>query len=444
MERSGYGRVHQGIGGCEVGEEQTLFERECVARGWGRSAAFQRAFEATAGLVGEDVTVTDRQFRRWRAPNPPRPRPRAWRVLHAMFGMSPLDLGFPGPEPDATVEALSVRSVRQEEAGVDRRAFVTGSLGAAAGMAVGASGAVGTAHVLELREGLRSLYTLDDAYGGGDVRSLAVRHLRRVRRVINTGTYPDTIGRRLQLLAGETAEQCAWLYYDADDQDTARRYWGEALTTATILRDDGLEVMVLASLSMQASYEGRPRDGYELARAAHQRALPLGSPTLLSLIAARESRALVLMRDQNGARKRLADSMRMVDRSDHGRVAPEWAAFHGHAELDYAQGLLYLETGHHNAAVPFLRAALAHQSRTYGRNLALYRITLARGLVQAGEVDEGAAEAVGSLVHLDEVESGRVTRKLHEVRDLLNNTDAMSAREAADELTAYTHQKEAC
>ncbi|MER5211964.1 hypothetical protein ABT063_15625 [Streptomyces sp. NPDC002838] len=294
---------------------------------------------------------------------------------------------------------------------------------------------------MELRDGLRSLYTLDDAYGGGDVRSLAVRHLRRVRRVVNTGRYPDTIGRQLQLLAGETAEHCAWLYYDADDQDAARRYWGEALTTATMLRDDGLEVLVLASLSMQASYEGRPRDGYDLARAAHQRAVSLGSPVLLSLIAAREARALTLMRDHSGARKRLADSMRMVDRSDRGRPTPEWAAFHGHAELDYAQGLLYTEAGHHKAAVPFVRAALAHQDRTYGRNRALYRLTLARGLVQAGEVDEGAAEAVGSLEHLEEVESARVTRRLAEVRELLAGVDAVSARQAADELTEYTHQK---
>lgn len=341
-----------------------------------------------------------------------------------MFGMSPLDLGFPGPEPGATVET-SPEYV--EGVSVDRRAFVADTFGAAAGLALGSAEAVGTTHIMELREGLRSLYTLDDAYGGGDVRSLAVRHLRRVRRVINTGSYPDTIGRQLQLLAGETAEHCAWLYYDADEQDTARRYWGEALTTATMLRDEGLEVLVLAALSMQASFEGRPRDGYDLARAAHQRAMSLGSPTLLSLIASREARALTLMKDQGSARRRLADSMRMVERTDRGRPAPEWAAFHGHAELDYAHGLLYTETGHSKAAVPFLRAALAHQHRTYGRNRALYRLTLARGLVQAGEVDEGAAEAVGSLEHLEEVESGRVMRKLTEVHRLLAAVDATSA-----------------
>lgn len=348
-----------------------------------------------------------------------------------MFGMSPLALGFPGPEPDARVEATG----RQAVVGVDRRAFVADALGTAAGLALVPSTAIGTLHITELREGLRSLYTLDDAYGGDTVRSLAVRHLRRVRRIINTGTYADTIGRQLQLLAGETAEQCAWLYYDAGDQETARRYWGEALTTATVLGDDGLEILVLASLSMQAIHDDRPRDGYDLARAARHRAAALGSPVLLSLIAAREARALAGMQDHSAARSKLAESMRLADRS--GRPAPEWAAFHGHAELEFTQGLLYTEAGHHKAAVPFLRAALTHQDRTYGRNRALYHLTLSRSLVQAGEVDEGAAEAVASLDHLAEVESGRVVHRLTEVRDLLDGTDAVRARESAEALTEY-------
>lgn len=317
--------------------EQTDFQHACAERGWATPATFLRAFAETAALIGEPVTVTDRQLRRWRQPNPPRPRFRAWRVLHAMFGVHPLTLGFPGPEPITTTNTPS----RGE--GVDRRGFVTDTLGAAAGVTLVAStpNATGTAHVEELREGLRSLYALDDAYGGGDVRSLAVRHLRRIRRVINTGSYPDSIGRQLELLGGETAEQCAWLYYDADDQEAARRYWGEALTTATMLRNTSLEVLVLASLSMQATYEDRPRDGYNLARAARQRAEGMASPVLLSLIAAREARALAVMRDGRAARQGLAQAMRLVERANRGQPPPVWAAFHGPAELEYAHGLMY-------------------------------------------------------------------------------------------------------
>jgi hypothetical protein len=434
----------------DVADELTLFEQACIAEGWDQPAKFVRAFESTAALLDEPVTVTTRHVRRWmRETPPPSPRARTWRVLHAMFGVDPVELGFHNPPPGATVRSTAL--LAQEGTDVHRRTFLADSIGATAAIGLPStaptstppsqSGAVGTAHLLELREGLRSLYHLDDAYGGGDVRSLAVKHLRRVRRVINTRQYPDTIGRQLRLLAGETAEHCAWLYYDADDQEQARAYWGEALTTATMLREATLEILVLASLSMQASYEGRPRDGLDLARAAQERAARYDSPVLQSLIASREARALSLLRDDVGARRRLAESMRLVERAGRGRPSPEWAAFHGHAELDYAQGLLYTDSGHHGRAVAFLRAALDHQDRTYGRNRALYRLTLSRSLINAGEVDEGAAQAVESLGHLDEVESGRVLRRLTEVVSLLSDADAASARDAAAELTEYVQER---
>lgn len=433
-------------------DDLTPFQRECMVHGWDRPADFLRAFQAAADVLGEAVTLTDRQYRRWRQPVPPAPRARAWRVLHAMFGMCPTNLGFPGPPLGATVGG-GPPTPQKGTSSVERRRLLVDSVGIAAAISLpphvrpisppGKSGAVGTTHLLELREGLRSLFQLDDAYGGGDVRSLAIRHLRRVRRIINTSTYPETIGRQLQLLAGEIAEHCAWLHYDADDQDTARRYWGEALTTATMLRDANLEILVFAGMSLQASHEGRPRDGLELALAAQERATRLGSPVLQSLIAAREARALSIMADEKAATSRLAEAMRLVDRQGKGRPSPEWTAFHGHAELEYAQGLLYTELGHHHAATHYLRAALAHQERTYGRNLALYRLTLAHGLVKAGEVDEAAAHAVESLEHLEEVESGRVMRRLGDVAGALRDVDAVSARDAAEELTEYVRMKEA-
>ncbi|MFF0448221.1 hypothetical protein ACFYT4_17735 [Streptomyces sp. NPDC004609] len=334
---------------------------------------------------------------------------------------------------------------------MDRRAFLADSLGAAAAVRLpahvrpltppGNSGAVGTTHLVELREGLRSLYHLDDAYGGTAVRSLAIRHLRRVRRVINTGKYPDTIGRQLQLLSGEIAGYCGWLHFDADDQDNARRYWGEALTTATVLRDADLEIRVFSQMSLQATYEGRARDGLDLARAAQERATSLGSPVLQSISATRGTRALALMADGTRARRRLADAMRLLDRNGRGRPSPEWAAFHGPTELEYAQGLLYAELGNHQAATQFLRAALAHQESSYGRNRALYGLTLVRSLIDAGEVDEGAARAVEALEHLEEVESGRVMRRLAEVAGALRHVDAVSARDAAEQLTQYSKAK---
>jgi GNAT superfamily N-acetyltransferase len=331
---------------------RTVLEQECTARGWSQPAVFLAAFAQTAEEFGEDVALTDRQLRRWRQPNPPRPRPRAWRVLYSMFGASPTSLGF--PEPPA-----GLPQYESPARGIERRTLLGGTIGTAVGITFASADVVGTAHLTELREGLRSLFSLDDAYGSSDVRPLAGRHLARIRRVINSGTYPDSIGRQLHLLAGETAEHCGWLAYDADQQDDASRHWGDALTSATMLGDDSLQVLVMASLNLQAIHLGRPRDGLELARSARRRAEAMGSPVLQSVLATRESRALATMLDASGARRALADAMRVAERAGRGRPAPPWADFHGQAELDYAQGMLYTDAGHHQAAVPYLRAALA-------------------------------------------------------------------------------------
>lgn len=88
-------------------------------------------------------------------------------------------------------------------------------------------------------------------------------------------------------------------------------------------------------------------------------------------------------------------------------------------------------------------ADIARHVRTLSdrTGFALYRITLAKNLIAAGEVDEGAAHAVGSLEHLEEVESGRVTQRLAEAAGALGNVEAASAREAAGELAEYVQTR---
>ena len=112
----------------------TPFEQACIECGWLKPSDFLRAFQATADVLGEPVTVTDRQFRRWKRPCPPAPRVRAWRVLHAMFGLSPHLLGFPGPPPGATVGNAPLPAQKGTPS-VDRRAFLADTAGVTAAAA---------------------------------------------------------------------------------------------------------------------------------------------------------------------------------------------------------------------------------------------------------------------------------------------------------------------
>jgi tetratricopeptide (TPR) repeat protein len=434
----------------------TPFARSCAERGWQSPSLFVVAFAEAAADLGEDVSVTARQFHRWRAQNPPCPRAVHLRVLHALFGVPPQEMGFPVPphrrvpelQPGLAAPTLGTgpESVtRDGDAAVKRREFFTAGagLGAAAlglaadagtGAPAGQAGPVGLPQVRELRRTLTALYALDDAYGADDVLALGLRHLRRVRRVINTGSYPDSIGRQLRLIAGETAEHCGWLSFDANLDDDACRFWGEALTAARLLPDDGLEVLVLADMCTQARYNGRPRDARDLAQAAQQRAAGWASPTVLSMLVQREALALARMNDETGARRALSRAMRLLERNADSQPTPDWARFHGTAALSQAQGLLFIDVGHYKAAVPYLQAALAQQKGTYGRNRLIYRLDLASATIRSGDVDEGCAEIIRTAEQFGEVQSGRARDRLSSVRRLLDAVDAKTARETAQHL----------
>ncbi len=55
------------------GDYRSPFEQACADRGLAGPTVFPAQFARAASLIGESVTVTDRQLRRWRGPNPPAP-----------------------------------------------------------------------------------------------------------------------------------------------------------------------------------------------------------------------------------------------------------------------------------------------------------------------------------------------------------------------------------
>ncbi|MFE2327488.1 hypothetical protein ACFXD5_26795 [Streptomyces sp. NPDC059385] len=97
---------------------------------------------------------------------------------------------------------------------MDRRTLLAAAGGVAlsvAGMAAAQATAfdkphVGADTVTDLQAGLASPYGLDTASAGSTVGPIASAHLSRIRRLIDTGSYPDMIGRQLRLISGETAE----------------------------------------------------------------------------------------------------------------------------------------------------------------------------------------------------------------------------------------------
>ena len=302
---------------------------------------------------------------------------------------------------------------------MDRRAFITASSGAALNAAITHQRdavyehpLLGTDTVTDLRAGLASLYGLDDRFGGATVGPLAAAHLARIERLLATGSYHETIGRQLRLIAGETAEHVGWLAFDAGDYTRARSYWSHALKLAKELPDDSLSVLVKASMSLLSLREGQPHEALELTRRAQDQANAWAPPSLLSILATREARALAALGDPASARSTLAQAVRLYEQDQGSRPAPDWTLFHGPAEIADVQADLFSVAGHNRAAVTWLRRSLEYQESSRSRNEAIGRGELATALARSGEAEEAAYHIGQGEALMTEVSSGRARESL--------------------------------
>lgn len=415
--------------------ERTPFAALCDQFGWSGPKAFLHVYAATAERIRESPDLSARQVRNWRSPNPPCPRPGHQRVLEAMLGVPLEQAGFDVPmhrRNTVTPLPLTAPASALPEEGPDpvhRRAFLNTSGSAVIGAALPILSAnsperaaapdrprLGTDTVADLRSGLASLYGLDDRFGGATVGPLAAAHLSRVERLIDTGSYPGTIGRQLRLIAGETAEHVGWLAFDAGDHPRARTYFDMALDRAQELQDDSLSVLVMASMSSLCLHDGKPREALDLTRRAQDQARRWAPPTLMSILVTREARALALLDDARAARTTLSRAASLYEQECGARPVPDWTVFHGASEIADAQADLFSVAGHHGAAVTWLRKALERRETTYARNEALYRGALAVSLVRSGEPEEAAHEITEGAALLSEVSSGRARETLTQAR----------------------------
>lgn len=140
-----------------------------------------------------------------------------------------------------------------EESDVLRRAFMTGG---GATMAAATLGPLGLAHDAStarpvrragaseagaLEEAVRRIRLLDDRHGADGLYRRAAAPLRAAYALLDAGTTRQTTADRLHSGAGELAISVGWLAHDSGRFDDARSHYAEALATARVTGDQGLE-----------------------------------------------------------------------------------------------------------------------------------------------------------------------------------------------------------
>ncbi|CAM5743901.1 hypothetical protein ACIGPN_20865 [Streptomyces afghaniensis] len=311
-----------------------------------------------------------------------------------------------------------------EESDVLRRAFMTGggatvaaaSLGPV-GLALDAAAAqrpvrrVGASDAGALEEAVRRIRLLDDRHGADGLYRRAAAPLRAAYALLDAGTTRQTTADRLYSGAGELAISVGWLAHDSGRYDDARSHYAEALATARMTGDPGLEAHAFCNTAFLARDAGRPREAVRAAQAAQRVARPVGSARLMSLLALREAGGWAGLADRVGCEQALARAQALFDRGPSDDD-PEWMSFYGEAELEGLEAQCWSTLGDWPRAARHARRAAELQDPHFTRNIALYTAELADDLARGGRPDEAAVAGMRVLDLLEEVQSSRIQTML--------------------------------
>lgn len=270
---------------------------------------------------------------------------------------------------------------------------------------VAAAGRIDATDVTQCWTALRRLHELDAQHGGAAVYQMAAGMSRRLQDALRRGSYPSSVGGELQRVTAVTMEQTGWLAYDAGWPQQARQWWLETGHLAELSDIPEARVRVLALMARQAADDpGRGPEAVALAQAAKTAAQGEATPTLLSLLAAREALGHARVGDRAAATSCVAEARRWLD---HGRRGDEpfWLNFWGPADLAAHERMVALVAGQGKSAEAAARAALATvDAEAFPRNHAGATVGLGSVLTRRGQLDEAIAVTSDAVQRVDVIQ----------------------------------------
>ncbi|QVI23306.1 hypothetical protein KHQ06_10650 [Nocardia tengchongensis] len=253
---------------------------------------------------------------------------------------------------------------------------------------------------------------LDNKVGGGKVRSTIVQYLHSSVAPLLRGSFNEHIGRQLFGSTAELVRLAGWAAYDQEDHGLAQRYLIQALRLARAASDGALSAEIMAAMSHQATYVGRPGDAIDLARAARIAARAAGLAALESECHMVEAHGHAARQDQTSCTTALAAAERAFDRAEPGEQ-PVWLAYFDQPYISAKTAHCFRELGDHTRTAHFAERSLT-MSVGYQRGRAFDLSLLASAL---SSTDPREAVRIG-LSALDIATDLASRRSLSYLRDL--------------------------
>ncbi|MBF6133532.1 hypothetical protein IU501_11025 [Nocardia otitidiscaviarum] len=280
-------------------------------------------------------------------------------------------------------------------------------------VSAGSSRRVGQTDVDAVRTMATAFRDLDNKVGGGKVRPTIVQYLHSSVAPLLRGSYPEHIGRQLFGSTAELVRLAGWAAYDQEEHGLAQRYLIQALRLARAANDAGLSAEILAAMSHQATYVGRPGDAIDLARVAQIAARGAGLPALESECHMVEAHGHAARQDIASCTSSLSTAERAFDRADTTRQ-PDWLTYFDGAYLSAKAAHCFRELGDSTRTAQLAEQSLK-MSGGYQRGRA-FNLTLLASAIVPTDPREAVRIGRSALGIAEDLESKRSLSYLRDLR----------------------------
>lgn len=305
---------------------------------------------------------------------------------------------------------------------------------------------VGLADVVRVEATTAAFRDWDNRWGGGLSMAAVVGQLQWLIATSRSAVVAsDTVRRRLLVATADLANLGAWINYDVEQHDEARRLWMIALDASREADNVDLVSDILRELAHQALHLKRPREALALVRLSYATAADPqhDAPELaLSEISAYEAWCHAAAGNLQACQRAIGNA------EDHfgnaqGEAAAPWLAHFDETELHALRGHTYhvlAERMPHVAelAQPWLRRAVEQRGAQYARSKTLNLIALSCTYFQLGDgLDEGVRVGDEALKGAGTLKS---PRSLSRLRDLDRTTVPYAQEASVAEFRARLHR----
>lgn len=279
-----------------------------------------------------------------------------------------------------------------------------------------------------LRARAAELMDLDFALGGGHVRQALTDFFRDhvVPELRSCRGKPRH--REVFSAAAEVIQLLGWTAYDEGQHGLAARYFVLGLRLAEEAGDHLMGSRLLANLSHQYTFLGRPQRALTFARAAQAALRGRGTAAVETMCVMMEARALAVLGDARAAVATIRHAEILFDRSASDE--PAWISYYDDAELAGDIAHAFKDLGQHAEVRRF--TALAITSTTPQRTRSFIHFVAAHAALMAGDAGEAADLAESALRDGAGLQSARQMSYVREFRRRASGVDAPELRGAVD------------